>query len=106
MSACRSRRPLLGLSYFLKLRFFDAIQAFDLESIAANNRGTPAQIKASAPRQLLPALLYLLHPCSRAHAPCLLDFDAMIIHAMIARAREFYQLEKLWSVDRTKESEQ
>jgi hypothetical protein len=30
-----------------------------------------ANFKASAPRQPLPALLYLLHPCSRAHAPYL-----------------------------------
>jgi ribosome-associated protein len=30
----------------------------------------------------------------------------VIVHAMTAQAREFYQLEKLWSVERPKESEQ
>jgi len=33
----------------------------------------------------------------------LLDLDDVIVHALIARAREFYQLEKPGSVDRAKE---
>lgn len=35
----------------------------------------------------------------------LLDVGDVIVHAMTAQAREFYQLEKLWSVDRPKEIE-
>jgi len=31
----------------------------------------------------------------------LLDMGDFIVHAMTAQAREFYQLEKLWSVDGT-----
>ncbi len=36
----------------------------------------------------------------------LLDLGDVIVHAMTAQAREFYQLEKLWTVDGSKESEQ
>ncbi len=36
----------------------------------------------------------------------LLDLGDVIVHAMTAQAREYYQLEKLWSVDGSKEGEQ
>ena len=35
----------------------------------------------------------------------LLDLGDVIVHAMTAQAREYYQLEKLWSVDKPKEVE-
>jgi ribosome-associated protein len=34
----------------------------------------------------------------------LLDLGDVIVHAMTAQAREFYQLEKLWSVDPSKDT--
>lgn len=36
----------------------------------------------------------------------LLDLGDVIVHAMTAQAREYYQLEKLWSVDGPKATEQ
>ena len=36
----------------------------------------------------------------------LLDLGDVIVHAMTAQARGYYQLEKLWSVDRADEAEQ
>jgi len=53
--------------------------------------GAPEGIKAEKP----PLLDWVL-----------LDLDDVIVHALIARAREFYRLEKPGSVDRAKESEQ
>ena len=36
----------------------------------------------------------------------LLDLGDVIVHAMTAQCREFYQLEKLWAVDQPKETGQ
>src|SRR5450631_4474079 len=36
----------------------------------------------------------------------LLDLGDVIVHAMTAQARGYYQLEKLWSIDRADEAEQ
>ncbi len=35
----------------------------------------------------------------------LVDLGDVIVHAMTAQAREHYQLEKLWSIDKPKEAE-